>query len=351
MSGIEYLNLQTHRDLMRVCRDLERQARRLPREEALMVFRLCRPEIVAFTAGQKTPKSRLTQLHTDMKMAELLLNYDGPFVDLEGLEECRQILTDCIEFLHEFLKSADDYALWAKFGTCCHMMVDCCVQLNYQAQAETYCEVFHQACRNISRLLNGRVTLDIHLELIVQMYLDTERVFSYRRGPEMQIRACRAKMRRERLELWRIHHKREEKLQNMVSTYLKAANDVIDRRSPDTLKLAMELCEKTMDIIRNNPKLWGMRSDRIKCWITMGYIWELYDTEDACRKAKDCYVHAADAAKSYYIYCERTQSGSYDAEEYLKRSFTYIAEMYAKFPGEKNARKANHYRNLAGVQE
>jgi hypothetical protein len=83
----------------------------------------------------------------------------------------------------------------------------------------------------------------------------------------------------------------------------------------------------------------------------MGYIWELRGTVEDFRKAKDCYVHAADAAKSYYKHCERTQSGTYDAEEYLQRCYSYIAQMYAKLPGEKNEKKAAKYRRLAKEEE
>lgn len=351
MSGIEYLNLQNHRDLMRVGRDLQRQAKILPRDEALQIFRLCRPEIVAFASGQKLQKSRLTQLQLDMTMTELLLHEDVPYKDQETLEECRQILVDSIEFLHDFLKGADDDNLWGRYGTCCHRLIQCCRELDHQVEAEAYCEQFHHACRQISRLCGGWVSLEEHLRLILQMYEDTEEVYSRQPDPGKRLVGYRAKMRRERFGLWYIRLKEQEKLQNTVRIYLDAAADMTEKPTPGTLKLAMEFCTKAMDIIRNNISLWGMRSYRIKCWITMGYIWELRGTAEDFREAKDCYVHAADAAKSYYHRCVRDKSGTYDAADYLKRCYGYIAEMYEKFPGEKNEKKAARYRALAENQE
>lgn len=347
MSGIEYLNLQTYTDLMRLCRDLRKQAKRQPLEQTVMIYLMYRPEIVAFSARQKTQKSRMTQLLLDMDMTELMLRYDEPGTRLATMEECRRILVDSIEFLHDFLKGADDYNLWGRYGTCCHRLIQCCRELDHQVEAEVYCEQFHHACRQISRLWNGLVTHDEQLELFMQMYDDTVIVFSESMDPENRTRACWAKVRRERIDLWRIKQHEREKLQTMVRTYLSAASDLVRNPTPQTLKQAMVICVKGMGIINNNLNLWGMRPNLIKYWISMGYIWELRGTVEDFRKAKDCYVHAADAAKSYYKHCERTQSGTYDAEEYLQRCYSYIAQMYAKLPGEKNEKKAAKYRRLA----
>ena len=56
MSGIEYLNLQNSVDFMRLCRDLRKQMKQQPLEQTVMIFRMYRPEIAAFTARQKTKK-------------------------------------------------------------------------------------------------------------------------------------------------------------------------------------------------------------------------------------------------------------------------------------------------------
>ena len=72
MSGIEYLNLQNTVDFMRLCRDLRKQMKQQPLEQTVMIFLMYRPEIAAFTARQKTKKSRMSQLHLDLDMTELL---------------------------------------------------------------------------------------------------------------------------------------------------------------------------------------------------------------------------------------------------------------------------------------
>ena len=351
MSGIEYLNLQTHTDFMRLCRDLRKQAKQLPLEQTVMIFLMYRPEIAAFTARQKTRKSRMLQLHLDMDMTELMLRYDEPGTRLAVVEECRKILMESLEFLREFLEDANDYKLWALYGVCCHRLVACCVELKHQAQAEQYCVLFHHACRQISRLCSGRITLDEHLKLLIEMYDDTNQIFSDSRDAEKRIRGYRARMRRERVELWWLRLKEQDRFRTMVRSFLAAASDLTENPTPRTLELAMELCIKARDIISNNLNLWGMRTDLIKCWITMGYIWELYENEKGYLKARECYFRAAEASRSYYRQCVRDQSGTYDAVDYLQRCYIYIAEMYEKFSGEKNARKAAKYRSLAEEQE
>ena len=347
MDGIEYLNLQNSVDFMRLCRDLRKQMKQQPLEQTVMIFRMYRPEIAAFTARQKTKKSRMSQLHLDVDMTELMLRYEEPGTRESILEDCRQILMESLEFLQEFLEEANDYNLWALYGICCHRLVACCVELRHQAQAEQYCMLFHHACRQISRLCGGRVTQDAHLKLLIEMYNDTDQLFSHARDTEKRLRGYRAKMRRERLELWWLKLKEQEKLQAAMRAFLSAASDLTENPTPGTLELAMELCVRAKDIINNNLELWGMRNNLVRCWTTMGYIWELRGNAGGYLKARECYIHAADAAKSYYRQCVRTQSGTYDAEDYLQRCYIYIAEMYEKFPGEKNKKKAARYRALA----
>lgn len=351
MSGIEYLNLQNTVDFMRLCRDLRKQMKQQPLEQTVMIFRMYRPEIAAFTARQKTKKSRMSQLHLDLDMTELMLRYDEPGTRPAIVEECRKILMESLDFLWEFLEDANDYNLWALYGICCHRLVACCVELKHQAQAEQYCVLFHHACRQISRLCSGRITQDTHLKLLIEMYNDTDQVFSHSQDTQKRVRGYRAKMRRERVELWRLRLQEQDRFRTMVRSFLTAASDLTQNPTPGTLKLALELCVKAKDIIRNNLNLWGMRTDLIKCWTTMGYIWELHGNAEGYLKARECYIHAADASRSYYRYCVRTDSGTYDAEDYLQRGYIYIAEMYEKFSGEKNARKAAKYRALAEEQE
>lgn len=347
MDGVEFLNLRTYVDLKRLVADLKRQARRLPAEEALMAFRLCRPEIVDFVDRMDEYKYRATQLVLDMHMSELLLEAEEPGTRMANLEECRQVLGDCLQFLQDLVKRADDYNLWEQIGICCHRQIICCLELDYPAQAETCCDLFLHSCRKISQLLGGKIIHSTHRRLLQDMYLDTEKVFALSPDPDERLRGCLARMQHTRIEMLMLRNMVEEREREMVKSYQQTARDLIERPTPQTLKQALDYCGKGLRIVRKNLKRAGMRSKQTEYWITMGYIWEQFGSEEAFLKAKDCYVHAADSAKIYLCYCIRTDNEIYDARSSLQRCYIYIAEMCEKLPGEKYARKAAKYRALA----
>lgn len=340
---IEYLNLSGYADLARIRRDLHRQSLQQPPEQALMVFRMCRPEIVAFVARYGMRRVRLLQLHIDMDMTGLLLRVAGE----EDIREARLILLDSVRFLEEAIRDVSDRTLPRYLAMCMHRLAVCSMRLGESGEAEKYCIREYEVCRSISKDYSLPLGGQEELALLFQAYRDLDTMFSAHADREKRYLGYQAQARMRRCRLWRLEMTRREELRNLVNQYMKLGAFCLEGDTPELWAMGLEEYGKALALIGKYRKSWPMRRALPEVCLAMGSLWERYGDTRSLLKAKECYVRGLDAAKVYCRDCGRRGENTVVAQNFLRGCYQALERVCGKLPGEKNVEKAAKYRALA----
>lgn len=343
MNGIEFLNLESFRDLNRIERELNRQARLQPLDQALAVYRLCRPEIAEFVRKNPQTRARMSQARIDMNMARLLLKEPGEETALEA----QPILVEAAKLLHDFLKECEDPNIWRMLAEAFHMQVICGQQLQMPSLAEAYCIAMHRAIRGMAKFSQYPINREDEKELLYQMYQHTDEVFSNHKDPLKRIQGLQARMRLRSHQRWQGEQEQREAQANLATTLYQLARTYHYTLPPRDITRAMAYYNKALAITRSNMKHWAMRRLLVDIWHSMGELMMLEGDEQSLLKAKDYFVNALDAAKSYHQDCLRREDDTTRARANMLACYLALAQVCDKLPGVKNAQKMLKYLRLA----